>query len=177
MHKTSWRINMIGTAKAALLTAAVLLLAATFFHTSVGAGASATSQGVALIQIGCGEDNNGNISGPFTSYLYGGYNACSNGTGTAPTPLPSGMLYNMRVLVYGYTSDSAADFKVSLFTSAHRKPVMVCGVGIPVVNTCNDLTDTVAVNAGDTVWATVSVPDSNSQLVSVALTVEESVTQ
>src|SRR5258708_25107509 len=139
---------------------AILLSGFTLVNTSVRAGVAGTSQGVTLVQLGCGTDSNGNISGPYTSYLYGGYSACSNSTQGVPTPVPSGTLYHMRVVAFASAGNASANLKVSLFTSASRKPVMVCAVGIPRVNTCNDLIDTAAVNAGDTVWATISIPDS-----------------
>jgi hypothetical protein len=91
-------------------------------------------------------------------------------------PLPSGTLYNMRALVDAGTLDgSSENLKVSLFTSASRKAFMTCGVSVPHIVTCSDLTDTVTVNAGDRIYATVGVPDSNTELNSVAISVEETI--
>jgi len=166
---------MLTKGKPALLVVAVVVLAFTFIQRSARAGTPGTSQGVALIQLGCGFTGNGSAFGPRTSYLYNGLNACDDSVGSLPTPLPSGTLYNLRVLVDGSTTDATAKFKVSLFTSAGHKAVMVCGVKLPQSNTCQDLTDTMTVNAGDTVYASISVPDSNTQLTSVAVTVEENI--
>jgi hypothetical protein len=166
---------MIIKRKSALLSAAVVVLILTFIQRSVKAAATGTSQGVTVIQLGCGSGGNGPAIGPLTSYLYSGLNACDGSSTSLPTPLPGGTLYNMRVLANAYTTNAAAKFKVSLFISGNRKPVMTCGMNVPQSTSCSDLADSVPLNAGDTVYATISIPDSNSQMGSATITLEENI--
>jgi hypothetical protein len=162
----------------ALCLAGVVLAAFALIRYPAKAGAPGTSKGVILIELGCGADPQaGNLFGPATATLYFGYRTCF-GEGTAvQTPIPSGTLYNLRAVTQASTSDgSPQKMKVSLFKVGSSNALLVCGANTET-GQCQNLTDTAVVNAGDGVYATITVPDSNTQLVSAIVTVEENVVE
>jgi hypothetical protein len=168
---------MIRNGRTILLASAVLLLVVAFVHYPVKAGTqTATSRGVTLVQFTCGEDdNNGPIYGPSTVRVSTGW--CDSIGGTPGPPLPSGTLYNLRVNAATGTTDSTpATLKVTVYTSASPIPVLLCKVTTGDAF-CQDLTHSVSVNAGDFVYAYISVPDSNTFLASATLTIEENIVE
>jgi hypothetical protein len=159
-----------------LCVAAVLLAAIVIVRYPAKAGPSGTSKGVTLIVLGCGQDpNNTVVFGPGDIGVSAGF---CDGYGQINAPqLPSGTLYNLRAAVgLGTTDPTPVNSEVRLVTYPHRQAELVCQVtsknGI-----CQDLTHTINVNAGDTVHATVSIPDSSSWISTVTITFEENIVE
>jgi hypothetical protein len=167
---------MIRKGRSILLASAVLLLVLAFVHYPVKAGThTATSRGVTLLQFTCGEDpNNGPVYGP-NSGLRVSTGWCSGIGNTTGPALPSGTLYNLRAIVGAGTSDSTpATLKVTVYTSTSPIPVLLCKV--TTANAfCQDLTHNASINAGDWVYANVSIPDSNTFINAVTLSAEENI--
>src|ERR1700691_2758560 len=144
-----------------LLALAVLVLVLVFAHYPVKAGThTATSRGVTLIVLGCGQDpSNTQVFGPGAVSPNGGW--CDGAGQWNGLQLPSGTLYNLRATVGGGTSDSApATFNVEIYSESHI-PILE-GEATTRTGQCQDVTHSGQVNAGDGVSATVSIPDSNT---------------
>jgi hypothetical protein len=156
----------------------VLVLAIAFTHNLAKAKSAATSKGVTLIQMGCGNDPSaGPFYGPGAPLLLSGYRTCEGGGNYSYTQLPSGTLYNMRVQVVAYTFDPTPQkLKVSLYINGQTGTAMSCEVTTRT-GACQDLTDTPPVKAGDLIWADISVPDSNTVLYSANIMLEENIVE
>jgi hypothetical protein len=164
---------MIRRMRIVLLVSAVLLLAVVFGHHHAKAAQTGTSRGVTLLVFGCGQDpNNTQIFGPGSVGPSAGW---CDGIGQYNLQFPSGNLYNLRANVGGGTSDLApATFKVMVHTGSSPIPVLVCEATTRN-GQCQDLTHSGSVNAGDGVSVSVSIPDSNTWVGSVGVTVEENI--
>jgi hypothetical protein len=168
---------MIRNGRTFLLAAVVLLLVFAFVHYPVKAGThTATSRGVTLLQFTCGEDpNNGPIYGPNAPRVTTGW---CNDSGASPIPsLPSGTLYNLRATVEAGTNNSTpATLKVTVYNSTSPIPILLCKT-TTANDFCQDLTHSANINAGDFVYATISIPDSNTFLGEATLTMEENIVE
>jgi hypothetical protein len=168
---------MIRNGRTILLALAVLLLVLAFVHYPVKAGThTATSRGVTLIVLGCGEDpNNTQIFGPGAVSPGGGW--CDGAGQWNGLQFPSGTLYNLRATVGGGTSNiNPATFKVMVHTSSSAIPLLVCEATTRN-GQCQDLTHSGSVKAGDTVSVSVSIPDSNTWVGSIGVTMEENIVE
>jgi hypothetical protein len=164
---------MIRRMRIVLLVPAVLLLAVVVGHRPAKAAQTGTSRGVTLIQLGCGQSPNGPVSGPSTIGVSTG--GCDNNDAAGGFRLPSGTLYNLRAQFGAFTTDTMPpSLKVMIYTSASRVPVLVCEATIDK-SKCEDLTHQGSVVAGDSISATISIPDGNTSLGQAALTIEENI--
>jgi hypothetical protein len=101
--------------KSISVAAVVLLLTFAFADRPVKARTQlGTSRGVTIIQLGCGQDTNGPISGPSTIGVSTG--GCDNNVAAGGFLLPSGTLYNLRVRWGAFTTDTMPpSLKVMIF--------------------------------------------------------------
>ena len=158
-----------------LLLSAVLAIAFVLvYHPAHANTIAGTSQGVTLLVLACAPDPfNGQVFGPGHAGVNGGY---CDGEGQMNFPqLPSGTLYNLRATVTGGTTDSTpAPLTVNIYSSGSRIPVLACQTTTRT-NNCQDLTHKGSIIGGETLSATVSIPDSITWVSGVTITVEENI--
>ena len=158
-----------------LLSAALALALGLVYYPAHANTLAGTSRGVTLIVFACGQDpNNTQVFGPSAGIgISGGW--CDGVGQLNLLQLPGGTLYNLRATVGAGTSDSTpAPLKVMIRTSSSPVPVLVCEASTSTA-ICQDLVHSGTVNAGDTVSASVSIPDSNTWIAGVTITVEENI--
>jgi len=98
---------------------------------------------------------------------------CDNNDAAGGFRLPSGTLYNLRAQFGAFTTDTTPPvLKVMIYTSA--SPVLVREATVDK-SRCEDLTDQASVVAGDSISASISIPDSNTSLGQATLTIEENI--
>ena len=170
---------MTARLRTVLLVPVVLCLVSAFVFLPLMAGNQEKSSGVTLLQFTCDTQQFGAFNGP-GSITVTGSGACLGGSpAVIATPLPSGTISNMRVAIAGDTTDSTPiALNVEIFKNNSVHPLLTCNANLAQSvggATCQDLTHSASINAGDSLTAQVTIPDGNTFVASVAISVEENI--